>query len=316
MPVSVITLSNREPDLEFTKAVAERNGFDFSVAATKEELEQIFAERPQCLVFWDIEDSRFAHNRFLPLISKAVKPKHVFALSNFSIFELPEVNRVTSVGHYCVRNYSDFAVDWIAKLCYPLFSPEPFGLEYYNDPAAKTTSVELASSHQKEIALKGFTKVLLAKGIHPRAVDMVAKVIDELIMNAVFDAPMNAEGVHYRREVARDSEFTLEGRERVTISMALNPSFVSIGVKDHFGSFSNQNAFEALRRDHSKMDYKPKADTLSGGLGLQQIAASGMGVMISWKQGIATEVVICFPYYKSFKETKVAFRSFSFNTGK
>ncbi len=46
---------------------------------------------------------------------------------------------------------------------------------------------------------------------------MTMLVADELISNAVHDAPVDAAGVHYRRDLPRDVELELDARHQVRL---------------------------------------------------------------------------------------------------
>jgi|GEM_PF-5596107 len=312
MPVQLINLSWNENDAQFCEKVAKKSGFDFALASSPAHLNELLIERPQSLLFIEI-DAPEPLRSSLSVFSKYLKPRHIFGLAAQSVFELPESSQTRGIGHYCVRNYSDFAVEWISRLCIPLFSQEPFGIEYYKDQDAVIQSITLKNSVHKGPAIEAIGKTLTKRNLNDRALQMILRVLDELLMNAIFDAPLNATQQSYRRETPRDEAFDLNEQEQVTLSVAFNQNFVTISVRDHFGSFSLDKAFAALSRNYSVSSYQVNQNTRSASLGLHGIASNGVGIMISCKPGMATEAVISFPYYSSFKETKQAFRSFSFN---
>ena len=320
MPVQLIAATNRKEDIQFCQKVAEKAKFDFTSVGDAQKLNLLLIERPQSLVFWDVDfaevnqpKSPLSQSQMLPVLTERMKTRHVFGLASKSVFDLPEVNRIPAIGHYCVRNYSDFATLWIARLCFPLFSPEPFGLNYYKDETAKIQTIELKASREKTACIDAIGNLLTRREMNDRAIQMVLRVLDEMLMNAIFDAPVDANDKRYRRETARDDDFKLIEKERVFLNIAFNEAFVNISVKDQFGSFVTTQAFQAVRTNYSVYSYQANTATKSAGLGLHGIAASGLSFMISCKPGMATEAVMSFPYYKKFKETKDAFRSFSFN---
>jgi hypothetical protein len=320
MPVLLIVASKRNEDIQFCQKIAAQSKFNFTSVSDSQRLNALLIDRPQSLVFWDVDspeanqtNGALSLAQMLPVLTTRLKTRHVFGLASQSVFELPEVNRVSAIGHYCVRNYSTFAHTWISRLCIPLFSPEPFGLDYYKDETAKIQTIELKAAREKNASIEAVGNLLMRRQMNERAVQMILRVLDEMLMNAIFDAPVDAKGIRYRKETARDGAFLLKDKERIFLNLAFNESFVNISVKDQFGSFISTQAFDAVRKDYSVFSYKSDTATKSAGLGLHGIAASGLSFMISCKPGIATEAVISFPYYKSYKETKDAFRSFSFN---
>ena len=277
-------------------------------------------ENKQSLFFWDVDSEgfndpshRFSAARILPVLHSHAKPYQVFALANKSAFELPAASRIPTISHYCVRQYTDFGVEWISRLCGTLFSPGPFGLDYYQEPGSVTHSLELKNSREKVLALEAVNAILRKYKIEHRATQMLLRSVDELLMNAIFDAPIDDKGKRYRREEPLDAQFDLVGKERVVLSTLVNTRSIVVGVFDHFGSFAMMNAAKWIQKDYASSDYKVDRTTKAAGLGLRGIAASGIGTIISSRSGVGTESVIAFPYYKSFKETKTGFRSFSLN---
>jgi hypothetical protein len=242
-----------------------------------------------------------------------LKPRQCFGLTSTSFYELKEATRSNAIGHFCVRNFDDFGLNWISKLCVPLFNPDPFGLKFYADEEAKINTIELKNARERRIALEAMGNLLIKKEIHVRAVEMIIRVADELLMNAIYDAPYSHQQGRYRKELSREEDFPLEGKERVFLNLVFNKDFVVMSIQDQFGSFVAHHAFEAAKKDYTEHAYRANAAVQGAGLGLHGIATSGVGTMISCKTDVATEAVIAFPYYKSFKETKKGFSSFSFN---
>ena len=320
MPVLLMVASRRTEDIQFSQKVAERCGFDFETCIDPVKLDDRMIERPQTIMFVDVDSAEattsgkpLSLSRIQPILAKRLKPRQCFALSSVPFSELKEATRTQTFSHYCVRHYDDFGVQWISRLCFPLFSPEPFGLNFYSDHDAKVNMIELKSAKERRIALEAISNLLLKRELHPRAVEMILRVGDELLMNAIFDAPVDPNDDRYRKERPRDENFPLEGKERVFLKLVFNEKFVVLGVHDQFGSFVSKNAFDAAKKDYTEFEYRPDASVVGAGLGLHGIAASGLCSMISCKAGVATEAVIAFPYYKNFKQTKSGFRSFSFN---
>jgi hypothetical protein len=310
MPVQIIVASKRVEDIEFCQKIATRTGFAFTPLSDFSLLDSLLIKNPESLLFLDL-DLPIANA--LPIIAKHLKTRHVFGLANETVFDLPEASRVSAIGHFCVRHYNEFAENWIAKLCTPLFSADPFGLHYYKDETSKTQTIELKAAREKTAAIDAIGNLLARRKMNDRAIQMILRALDEVLMNAIFDAPIDTKGRRYRRETDRNEDFELRGKERVFLNLALNENFVNLSVKDQFGSFLSERAFDAVRRDYSQAAYQLDGKTKSAGLGLHGIAASGLSFMISCKLNLATESVISFPYYQNFKETKNAFRSFSFN---
>ena len=96
---------------------------------------------------------------------------------------------------------------------------------------------------------------------------MAMLVTDELISNAVHNAPVDAAGNHYRRDLARDVEIALDDRHQVRLRWGCDARYVAIEVSDGFGSLDRDTILRSL----AQQDVRE-----SGG-------GAGMGVALSYR---------------------------------
>ncbi len=96
---------------------------------------------------------------------------------------------------------------------------------------------------------------------------MAMLVADELISNAVHNAPVDADGVHYRAELPRDAELVLDARHQVRLRWGCDARYLALEVTDPFGSLDRDTVLRSLTaRDMRE----------SGG-------GAGMGVALSYR---------------------------------
>jgi DNA-binding response OmpR family regulator len=100
-----------------------------------------------------------------------------------------------------------------------------------------------------------------------RIASMAMLAADELISNAVHNAPVDEHGTHYRADVARDVDFALEGRHAVTLRWGCDARYLAVEVTDRFGSLESETIVEALRRSEVRE---------SGG-------GAGMGIALTYR---------------------------------
>jgi CheY-like chemotaxis protein len=87
-----------------------------------------------------------------------------------------------------------------------------------------------------------------ARGQSARVASMAMLVADELVSNAVHNAPIDAAGEHFRRDVARDIEIDLVGRESVKLRWGCDARYLAIEVTDQFGSLDKDTILTSLAR--------------------------------------------------------------------
>jgi hypothetical protein len=96
---------------------------------------------------------------------------------------------------------------------------------------------------------------------------MAMLVTDELISNAVHNAPRDAAGTHYRRDLARDIEIDLDERHQVRLRWGCDARYVAIEVTDGFGSLDRDTILTALANNDVRE---------SGG-------GAGMGIALAYR---------------------------------
>jgi hypothetical protein len=314
----IIFLSQNPKDAEFCQEIGRKLNMEVVAVGRAEGLMDSLIENRQSVVFLqsDHEGSDYPASPFYlqSLVEKALcylPPSRLFSLSEKSVFSSPKLNRTSSIATYCQRNYDSFAMDWVCKIVTSSLDTEIEALTHFKDGDAKELKIKLTHSQDKSKALLGFEKLLLAKKMNERAVQVVLQAVDELIMNALFDAPLDEKQRPYRKTEERDTDFFLFDREEIDLGIILNEETVVIHVTDHFGSLSREKAIALIQKDYTKSEYKTDAFVKSAGLGLHGVVGSGLGLFIEVAPKVSTQAILAFPIFKNFKSMRNSFRSFT-----
>ena len=317
MDNTIFFFTRRKEDEELCAKIAKKLNFKL-VPLSKIEDVQAIKKNARSAVFVSVDDEKdLAHYaesdvyKALDALSKILPSSRVFALADKMLFELPHLFRNSAIGNYLLRRYDSFCLDWIPKVVLHAIDDHPLDLQGLKDPGAKEVKIKLTHSDDRPKALKGVENLLAQKKFNERAIHMILQALDELILNAIFDAPMDDKGRTYRKANPRNSELLLFDREEVEVGIVLNENSFLLRVLDHFGSFSKDRALKIIQKDYASMGYKADANTQSAGLGLHEITGSGLGFLIDVRPGKYTEAVLAFPHFKSFKDMRNSFRSFS-----
>ena len=148
-----------------------------------------------------------------------------------------------------------------------LIKNDLFGLEKYllwgTDPVETT----ITRGSQRADVVGYLSEQVRARGQSARVASMAMLVADELMSNAVHNAPVDANGVHYRRDLPRDQELELDERHQVALRWACDARYLAIEVTDRFGSLDRDTILGSL----AKNDVRE-----SGG-------GAGMGVALAYR---------------------------------
>jgi len=105
------------------------------------------------------------------------------------------------------------------------------------------------------------------RGQSERVASMAMLVADELLSNAVHNAPVDDRGTRYRAELRRDAEIELDDRHRFVLRWGCDGRYVAIEVSDGFGSLDRDAVLRALAYSDIKE---------SGG-------GAGMGIALTYR---------------------------------
>jgi DNA-binding response OmpR family regulator len=160
-----------------------------------------------------------------------------------------------------------------------------FGAEKYLLWGTHLHEVTLERASQRHAVVGELGEQVKARGQAARVASMAMLVADELISNAVHNAPVDADGVHYRRDLARDQELPLDARHRVRLRWGCDARYLAIEVRDPFGSLSRDTILASLAKDAVR-------ETGSGaGMGVALAYRSSDHLVFNIHPGTCTEII-------------------------
>jgi len=160
-----------------------------------------------------------------------------------------------------------------------------FGLEKYLLWGTDIHETALSRASQRGDIVGELAERIRTCGQSARVASMAMLVADELLSNAVHNAPVDGDGTHYRRELARNTELELDGRHGVRLRWGCDARYLAIEVTDQFGSLDRDTILGALASN----------DVRESGSG------AGMGIALAYRScdhlvfnlapGVRTEII-------------------------
>ena len=160
-----------------------------------------------------------------------------------------------------------------------------FGAEKYLLWGTALHETTLVRASQRAHVVDHLAEAVRARGQSARVASMAMLVADELISNAVHNAPVDAAGAHYRRDLPRDGDLPLDGRHAVRLRWGCDARYLAIEVTDQFGSLDRATILQALAGDGVR----------------ESGAGAGMGISLSYRScdhlvfnlepGVRTEII-------------------------
>jgi hypothetical protein len=168
-----------------------------------------------------------------------------------------------------------------------------FGIEQYLSPESAIQSHTVRGSGDRDTLNKIVQEWVDACGVGKNISRLAHGICEELLMNAIYDAPVAGGRTHYE-QLERTSKRELTPDEWSTLRFGMNDRLFAIAVTDPFGAFLREKWFSYLRKALKRDDTNNLIDTKKGGagLGLFKMLYSSHGVVCNVDQGQRTEVIV------------------------
>jgi CheY-like chemotaxis protein len=121
-----------------------------------------------------------------------------------------------------------------------------FGAEKYLLWGTELHATTLTRASQRSYIVGELGEQVRERGLSDRIASMAMLVADELLSNAVHNAPVDDRGTHYRAELVRHRDLELDGRHRVVLRWGCDGRYLTVEVNDAFGSLSRDTILRAL----------------------------------------------------------------------
>jgi len=111
-----------------------------------------------------------------------------------------------------------------------------FGLEKYVSWGAEIRTFALTDALERDRAVAQLTRDVVGAGLPDRIGSLVSVIADELLVNALYTAPVDATGARFRKDEPRDQHRALVGQDAVELRWATDGRYLAIEVRDRWGS--------------------------------------------------------------------------------
>jgi CRP-like cAMP-binding protein len=270
-------------------------GVELDIAATMEAGRELIEKNHYDIVFTGmnlVDLTKFAQE-------KNPEIKIVFMTSE-SIHEyLIFLERYPSISN--VVSFSDedrtFTIKNITTTVSKLANQDLFGLEKYISWGTEVSEIVIVGSAQRRKIVSDLGESLLTSGIRKSVISRVTAVAEELLMNAIYDAPVDKDGKSIYNHLSRTVKIELKSEEQGLFRHACDGLLIAISVTDPFGGLTRETIVTYLRNCYGA---SPGTLNFAGGskggagLGLFQLIATSDLVVFNVNTGRKTEVIALF----------------------
>jgi len=190
-----------------------------------------------------------------------------------------------------------------------LLSGDIFGLEKYMSWGAAVTEAEISTYEQKRAALLDVSRMAEQVGTRRQLVTKIEGTADELLMNALYDAPAarGSPNEQIRRDVKSGNvPLDLNGATAL-LRYGSDGRHFAISVLDRYGALDKDTILDSVLRARCERG-RPR-DKGGAGLGLYFVLSSVTRFIVNIEPEIKTEVVCLFDLRERGKDADTWARS-------
>jgi hypothetical protein len=187
-----------------------------------------------------------------------------------------------------------------------------FGLKKYLRWGVEPLSITVKESDRKRDYVGQVVDYATSLGCGSRTVELTESIVDELVTNAIFNAPRNPDGSARYRGLHRSESVVLDESEEATLNFACDGDFIAISSSDPFGALDQDTVVAYLHRCFSKGPRQISKESGGAGVGLYHMFSSVSKFVVNLDPGKRTEVVALIDLRLSMKQFRQAGKSFHF----
>lgn len=269
-------------------------GVRLSVCSSPTEAEGLFKEQAFDIALADKE------NLSVLIDAKRKNPECqlVFVASEPIVDYLPALQKLNLMPNIVTRDEEDrtLTIKNIMTTVAKLAAHNAFGIERYLNWGVDIQEKKIVRSDERKDLREGMSEYFTELCVRKSIIDSISAVAEELLMNAIYDAPMDEQGRQMFNALSRTEKVELRPQQQGLFRYATDGTYAAISVEDPFGALTAETLLRYL-----ESCYGGKAGSLNegkgkagAGRGLHQIIENSTLVIFNVKPKKRTEVIALF----------------------
>ncbi|HEY5948538.1 MAG TPA: PEGA domain-containing protein [Kofleriaceae bacterium] len=168
-----------------------------------------------------------------------------------------------------------------------------FGLEKMITWGTVIHSQLVGDYQEKSLCIAQISEFAEHMGVRRKYREAIDQCMDEMLMNALYDAPVDEQGKPLFQEIPTKTRISLRVEQKVVVQYACDGKQFAISVRDAFGTLERNTVLRYLYKClHSEQQIDRKVG--GAGLGLYLMVNSATTVYFNVLPGVATEALCVF----------------------
>jgi CheY-like chemotaxis protein len=205
-------------------------------------------------------------------------------LGSAAIAQVPAILGLGAVTNLLVHPMPVLAEE-LTITAQKLIRGDLFGAEKYLLWGTQLHEQTLVRGSERADVVETLAEKVRALGQSARVASMAMLVTDELLSNAVHNAPVDAGGDHYRRDLPRTGELELDASQQIRLRWGCDARYLAIEVTDRFGTLDRDTILGSL----AKNDVRESGS--GAGMGIALAYRSCDHLVFNLAPGVRTEII-------------------------
>ncbi|NJM91133.1 MAG: hypothetical protein HC863_02440, partial [Myxococcales bacterium] len=186
-----------------------------------------------------------------------------------------------------------FDVTDLSAVATRILGGDLFGLEKMVPWGTKIHSTLVGDYQEKSLCIAQISEFAEMMGVRRKYRESIEQSVDEMLMNALYDAPVDEQGRSIFSEIPTKTRISLRVEQKVVVQYTCDGKSFAVSVRDAFGTLERSTILQYL---HKCLHAEQQIDRKTGGagLGLYLIANNCSQILFNVLPGVATEVLTRF----------------------
>lgn len=224
------------------------------------------------------------------------------------------IKKHSEVHHFISRDVEDRSqtLKFYVTTATKILSRDLFGIEKYLTWGAEKIEKFVASSQQRQSLIEEMVTHFKGIGVRSQVLDRLRISTEEMLMNAIYDAPVDIQGKPLYNHLPRTEVVQLKPAHAATLSYACDGVWLAVSVSDPFGSLKKNIIVDYLESCYAGQAGSLNSQKGGAGRGLHMLIESADLTVFNIESGKRTEVIsmINLENVALKKETKSTFHYF------
>lgn len=290
----ILLAENNKRQQVVTKMALGGTGMELDIASDLEVAEELVRNNQYDVICVNTDFTslvEMAHQRnpniYSVFMTSEDAPRYLPILKKF-----PMISNIVS----CNEDDRTFTIKNMLTTVSKLLNQDLFGMEKYLNWGVEVSQHTITGSRGRHDLIESMEEYFKDMGVRRPVIQKCGAVVEELLTNAIYDAPTDAEGKPIYNHMDRKETIELKKEEQGSLRYACDGILLGVSVEDPFGAFTRHTVLDYLESCYSGQagSLQESRGSAGAGRGLFQIMSTADLVVWNVKPKIKTEVIAIF----------------------